>query len=60
VRATVTGLEIRSAALNAPSTDPILDVFGDRLGGAYYCTFSTPEYLKAVFLGDVTPPSAVS
>jgi hypothetical protein len=52
-------LEIRSAVLNALSNDP-LNPIGDRVGGAYYCTFSTPEYLKAVFLGTVTPPAAVS
>jgi hypothetical protein len=51
-------LEIRSAVLNALSTDPSNPI-GDRVAGAYYCTFSTAEYLKAVFLGDVTPPTAV-
>jgi hypothetical protein len=53
------GLELRSAVLNALSDDPANPI-GDRVGGAYYCTFSTPEYLKAVFLGTVTPPAAVS
>jgi hypothetical protein len=59
VRTKAGGLEIRSALLNALSTDP-LNPIGDRIAGAYYCTFSTPEYLKAVFLGTVTPPAAVS
>lgn len=59
VRSVAAGLEIRSAVLNALSNDP-LNPIGDRIAGAYYCTFSTPEYLKSVFLGTVTPPAAVS
>lgn len=59
VRVKAGALEIRSAVLNAVSTDP-LNPIGDRIAGAYYCTFSTPEYLKAVFLGTVSPPAAVS
>lgn len=59
VRTKAGALEIRSAVLNALSDDP-LNPIGDRIAGAYYCTFSTPEYLKAVFLGTVTPPAAVS
>jgi hypothetical protein len=59
VRSKAGALEIRSAVLNALSNDP-LNPIGDRVGGAYYCTFSTPEYLKAVFLGTVAPPAAVS
>jgi hypothetical protein len=58
VRAKGASLEIRSAKLEALSTSP--NPIGDRVVGAYYCTFSTPEYLKAVFLGDITPPAAVT
>jgi hypothetical protein len=58
VRAKGARLEIRSAKLEALST--AVGAPGDRLIGAYYCTFSTPEYLKAVFLGDITPPAAVT
>jgi hypothetical protein len=51
-------LEIRSATLDSPTT--VANPIGDRVSGAYYCTFSAPEYLRAVFLGEVTPPAAVS
>jgi hypothetical protein len=58
VRVKAGRLEIRSATLEALSSTP--NPIGDRLTGAYYCSFSTPEYLRDVFTGVATPPAAVS
>jgi hypothetical protein len=57
VRAKGDRLEIRSAKLEALSTANSLGL-GDKILGAYYCTFSTPEYLRSVFLGEIAPPVA--
>lgn len=49
VTATPTVLTIADRSLVAISGSP--NPFGDRLTGAYYCTFVAPEYLRSVLLG---------
>lgn len=49
VTATPTVLTIADRTLVAISGTP--NPFGDRLTGAYYCTFVAPEYIRGVLLG---------
>ncbi len=48
-------LHIGSRALD--SNTGVANPIGDRVSGAYYCTFVAPEYLRAVLLGDLTAPT---
>ena len=52
--ATDGSLHLQSRALYAAVGTP--NPIGDRVLGAYYCTYTVPSYLKGVLLGTVTPP----